>query len=276
MGSLAGGGMGFFVRAFTRRNIFAIAVGVVLAGAPLIAFNFWLENLIDRQGEAEVGTTARRVLSLAEARIKDTVGTLDALAAHGVNSCEPEQIEALRYAAFSAIPVKELAVVGPDGETLCTHLGLPLGERTMLSSELLVGATGYWFDILTLPTGERMVRLRRQVGSGPNGVAALVPTSLFLPQVSTQGGPFSASARIMTRQGAVIGEVGTRPYDDAGTNFIANTKSDKFGFDVEILNSARAHRCRTCRPQMVRPVRRRPHHDDNCRFCCVGSAPVPP
>ncbi len=62
MGSLAGGGMGFFVRAFSRRNIFAIAVGVVLAGAPLIAFNFWLENLIDRQGEAEVGTTAKRVL----------------------------------------------------------------------------------------------------------------------------------------------------------------------------------------------------------------------
>jgi sensor c-di-GMP phosphodiesterase-like protein len=207
----------------------------VLAGAPLIAFNFWLENLIDRQGEAEVGTTARRALSLAEARIKDTVGTLDALAARGVNSCEPGHIEAMRYAAFSAIPVKEIAVAGPDGETLCTHLGLPLGERTMLSSELLVGAAGYWFDILTLPTGERMVRLRRQVGSGPNGVAALVPTSLFLPQVSTQGGPFSAAARIMTRQGALIGEVGTRPYDDSGTNFIANTKSDKFGFDVEIL-----------------------------------------
>ena len=235
MGSLAGGGMGFFVRAFTRRNIFAIVAGVVLAGAPLIAFNFWLENLIDRQGEAEVGTTARRALSLAEARIKDTVGTLDALAARGVNSCEPGHIEAMRYAAFSAIPVKEIAVAGPDGETLCTHLGLPLGERTILSSELLVGAAGYWFDILTLPTGERMVRLRRQVGSGPNGVAALVPTSLFLPQVSTQGGPFSAAARIMTRQGALIGEVGTRPYDDSGTNFIANTKSDKFGFDVEIL-----------------------------------------
>ncbi len=235
MGSLAGGGMGFFVRAFTRRNIFAIAVGIVLAGAPLIAFNFWLENLIDRQGEAEVRTTAKRALSLAEARIKDTVGTLDALAARGVNSCEPGQIEAMRYAAFNSIPVKEIAIVGRDGGTLCTHLGLPLGERTMLSSELLVGAGGYWFDIIALPTGEHMVRLRRQVGKGPNGVAALVPTTLFLPQVSTQGGPFSASARIMTRQGAVIGEVGTRPYEDARTNFMANTKSDKFGFDVEIL-----------------------------------------
>ena len=62
----------------------------------------------------------------------------------------------------------------------------------MLSSELFVGAAGYWLDIIALPTGERIVRLRRQVGSGPNGIAALVPATLFLPQVSTQGGPFSA------------------------------------------------------------------------------------
>ena len=65
MGSLAGVGMGFLVRAVTRRNIFAIVVGALLAGAPMIAFNFWLENLIDRQGEAEVGTTAKRAIALA-------------------------------------------------------------------------------------------------------------------------------------------------------------------------------------------------------------------
>jgi len=229
--------MGFFVRAFSRRNIFAIVVGALVAGVPLIAFNFWLESLIDRQGEAEVGTSARRAIALAEARVRDTVGALDGLARRGVNSCQPGQIEAMRYATFSTIPIKEVAIVGPDGETLCTDLGLPLGERTMLSSELLVGATGYWFDIIALTSGERMVRLRRQVGAGPNGVAALVPTTLFLPQVSTRGGPFSGYARIVTRQGTVIGEVGGRPQADVGPNFMADTKSDKFGFDVEILAS---------------------------------------
>ena len=228
-----------FVRAVSRRNIIAIIAGALLAGAPLIAFNFWLEGLIDRQGEAEVGTAAKRAIALAEARVKDTVGALDGLAARGVNACEPAKLEAMRYAAFSTIPVKEVAVVGPDAETLCTDLGLPLGERTMLSSELLVGAAGYWFDIITLPTGERMVRLRRQVGAGPNGVAALVPTTLFLPQVSTQGGPFSGYARIMTRQGTVIGEVGARSRGDASPDFVADVKSDKFGFDVQIV-AARA------------------------------------
>src|SRR5258707_15624454 len=113
------------------------------------------------------------------------------------------------------MPVKEIAIVGRDGGTLCTHLGLPLGERTMLSSELLVGAGGYWFDIIALPTGEHMVRLRRQVGKGPNGVAALVPTTLFLPQASTHGGAFTAPARILTEQGVGIGAAVTPPYINA-------------------------------------------------------------
>jgi len=229
--------MEFVVRAVSRRNIVAMIIGVVLAVVPLIGFNFWLEGLINRQGEAEVGTAARRAIALAEARVRDTVGALDSLAARGVDSCEPAQVEAMRFAAFMTIPVKEVAVVGPDAETLCTHLGLPLGERTMLSSELLVGAAGYWFDIIKLATGERMVRLRRQVGASPNAVAALVPTTLFLPQVSTRGGPFSGYARIATRQGTVIGEIGERPKEIVGPNFVANTKSDMFGFDVEIVNS---------------------------------------
>src|SRR5215475_6729270 len=228
---------GFFVRAVSRRNIFAIVVGAVLAGTPLVAFNFWLDGLIDRQGEAEVGTSAKRAIALAETRVKDTIGALDNLAARGVDSCEPVQIEAMRFAAFNTIPVKEVAVVGPDGETLCTDLGLPLGERRMLSSELLVGSAGYWFDLIVLSGGERMVRLRRQVGPGPNGIAALVPTTLFLPQVSTRGGPFSGYARITTRQGTVIGEAGGRPQQDIGENFVAQIKSDKLGFDVEIVSS---------------------------------------
>ncbi len=216
---MVGAGLGYLVRAFTRRNIFAIIVGAILAGVPLVAFNFWLDGLIDRQGEAEVGTSARRAIALAETRIRDTVAMLDGLAARGIDACEPSQIEAMRRATFSTIPVKEVSIVGADGETLCTDLGLPVGQRTTLSSDLLVGAGGYWFEIIVLPTGERMVRLRRQVGAGPNGVAALVPATLFLPQVSTQGGPFSAYARIMTRQGAVIGEGGMQPKKRLGSKF---------------------------------------------------------
>ena len=224
----------FVVRVVSRRNIFAVVVGVLLAGIPYFAFNYWVEGLIDRQGEIDVGTAAKRAIALAEARVRDTIGTLDHLAGRGVNSCDPAQVEAMRFAAFSTIPVKEVSVVGPDAETLCTDLGLPLGDRKMISSEPFVGADGYSLDIIAWPTGERMVRLRRQVGTGPNGVAALVPTTLFLPQVSTQGGPFSAYARIMTRQGTIIGEVGEKSRGEAGPDFAAFRKSDKFGLDTEI------------------------------------------
>ncbi|HET7806054.1 MAG TPA: EAL domain-containing protein [Pseudolabrys sp.] len=228
--------MGFFVRAVTRRNLFAIIVGAVLAGGPFIAFNLWLDNLIERQGQSEVSTAAKRAIALAEARVRDAVGTLDTLALAGVSSCDQHDMEAMRRAAFNTIPVKEIAIIGPDGRTLCNHLGLPPGERDVISSEPLVGAGGYRLDIISLPGGERMVRLRRDVGSAANAISALVPTVLFLPQVSTRGGPFSGYARIVTVQGAEIGEVGARTADSESGNFSAEIRSNKFGFDVEVLN----------------------------------------
>ena len=228
--------MGFFVRGVTRRNLFAIVVGAVLAGGPFIAFNLWLDNVIERQGQSEVSTAARRAIALAEARVRDAIGTLDTLAVAGVSSCDQQDMEAMRRAAFSTIPVKEIAVIGPDGKTLCNHLGLPPGEREVVSSEPLVGAGSYGLDIISLPGGERMVRLRRDVGSAHNSISALVPTVLFLPQVSTGGGPFSGYARIVTAQGATIGEAGGRTADRESANFGANIRSNKFGFEVEVLN----------------------------------------
>jgi len=228
--------MGFFVRGVTRRNLFAIVVGAVLAGGPFIAFNLWLDNLVERQGQSEVSTAAKRAMALAEARVRDTVGTLDTLVVAGVSSCGQQDMEAMRRAAFSTIPVKEIAIIGPDGKTLCNHLGLPPGEREVVSSEPLVGAGGYRLDIISLPGGERMVRLGRDVGSAHNSISALVPTVLFLPQVSTGGGPFSGYARIVTAQGATIGEVGGRKAESESANFSADIRSNKFGFDVEVLS----------------------------------------
>jgi len=226
--------MGFLVRAARRRNLFAVIVGVAVVGAPFIAFNFWLENLIERQGGSEVGTAAKRAIALAEARVRDAVSTLDSLAAAGIGSCDPGDIEAMRYAVFNTIPVKEIAIIGADGKTLCNHLQLPPGDRTLISTEPLFGVGGYHLDIISLSGGERMVRLRRDSASGPNVISALVPAVLFLPQVSTRGGPFSGYARIVTAQGTTIGEVGKQAAGDAHTSFTADMRSEKFGFDVEI------------------------------------------
>lgn len=221
-------------RAFTRRNIIAIAIGVLLAGAPLAAFDFWLGSLINQQGQEEVEISARRTLTLAETRVSDVIVALDRLAARGADSCQPAAIDAMRHAAFGAIPVKEIGLVGPDGTTLCTHLGLPLGRRDMLSSEPLAGAAGYSIDVMRLAETYPAVRLRRKVGDGPNSIAALVPAILLLPQVSKEGNPFDAYVRVATGSGTVIGASGSLPKKAGETSFTARAGSGKFGFTAEI------------------------------------------
>ncbi len=228
--------MGLAVRALTRKNLIAIVVGVLLAGAPLLAFNYWIDGLINRRGQEEVDTSVKRAMTLAETRVTQVIAALDGLAARGVDSCEPRDIEAMRQTTFDTMPVKEIAVIGPGGQTLCTDLGLPLGRRKVISSEPLTGANWYTFEIVKLDHGQSMVRLSRQVGGGPNGIAALVPNALFLPQVATQGGPFSAFAQIATASGALIGNVGERA-DATDHTFVAVTKSDKYGFATEISMS---------------------------------------
>src|SRR5665213_2270146 len=129
MGGRPGARMGSVTRAFTRKNLIGVAVGVVPAGAPLLAFNLWLGGLIDRQGQDEVDTSARRAIALAESRINSVIGALDGLAVRGVDSCRPTNIEAMRSVSFATVPIKEIALLGPDGQILCTDLGVPSGLR---------------------------------------------------------------------------------------------------------------------------------------------------
>ena len=223
---------------FRHKYLIAVVIGAVLAGVPPVAFEFWLTGLVERQGQEDVNLSARRVLTLGENRIGRVVTMLDNLATRGVDSCRNTSIDAMRQAAFAMAPIKEVAVVGPDGQTQCTHLGLPLGQRKVLSTEKLTGAPGYSLDIIQLgQRPERVVRLRRPSGLGAAGVAALIPSDLFLPQVSTQGGPFSAYSSVTTSAGALIGESGVPTQAEAdshGPSFAARLKSERFGFTVMV------------------------------------------
>jgi sensor c-di-GMP phosphodiesterase-like protein len=227
--------MNWLSRAFTRRNIVAIAAGVLLAGAPFVAFDLWLGNVIDRQAQEEVATSAKRAIALAEARVTHVVRALDALAQQGTSACRNGDLEAMRHAVFKTTPIKEIDILGPGGQTLCDHLGLPVGARSVLSSDRLAGSDGYFLDVVRLDGGRRMVRLRRKAAAGGNALAALVPTSLFLPQVSTRGAPFHAYASIATRAGTTIGKVGRVPKTGIAGMFSATAASSKFGFKAEVV-----------------------------------------
>lgn len=245
--------MGLSVRAFTRQHIVAIAVGVLVAGLPLIAFNFWLSGVIDRQGQVETDSAAKRMVALGESRVGEVLRALDDLAARGVKACDPSNAEAMQRAAFVTTPIKEVAIVGPDGRTLCSHFnvlpgsasaargeppGLELGERRILASSRI--ANDYTLEIMSLAAGGQMVRLRRLAGDGPNEVAALMPGNLFMPQATSRGDWLYAHVRIETRDGVIIGEHGDRPADMAGV-FAASRQSDKYGFKASVMT----HRGRT-------------------------------
>ncbi|MDO8875030.1 MAG: EAL domain-containing protein [Pseudolabrys sp.] len=239
--------MGLNVRAFTRQHIVAIAVGVLVAGTPLIAFNFWLGGVIERQGQAETEAAARRMISLGEQRVGEVVRALDDLAARGVTACDPVNAEAMQRAAFNTAPIKEVAIVARGGQTLCTHFNVSLADavgssgtagpsfdqRRVLSSEAL-GGNGYSLDVIGFGDGDRMVRLRHPAGDGPNEIAALMPATFLLPQATAKSDRLYSYIHVATRAGAAIGESGERP-DDATDMFVATRRSDKFGFNVVVM-----------------------------------------
>ena len=239
--------MGLRVRAFTRQHIVAIAVGVLVASAPLVAFNFWLSGVIDRQGQAETDSAARRMVALGESRVGEVTRALDDLVRRRVTTCDAVNAEALQTAALVTAPIKEVAIVGPAGINLCSHLNIafvaagadrstdldPVQRRVASSGPLAPGGS-YSLDVLSIANGPQMVRLRRGTGEGLNEIAALMPATLFLPQATSSSDRFYAHVRIETRDGAVIGESGERPNNVADV-FAAASQSAKYGFTASVM-----------------------------------------
>ncbi len=202
-----------------RKNLVAIIAGVLLLGLPSATFNYRLNGVVERQSQEEMEFAARRTIALAESRISRAVAMLDELAGRGVNSCEPAHLEVLRQATFATTPVKELSIVAPDGSTLCSDLSGPLELRNVISSEPVARGSNIRLEVVRL--GDRPVQLVRITRPGvemANGLAALIPTELFIPQVSTQGGPVSIHARIATRNGTSIGQNAVSAESAAGEN----------------------------------------------------------
>jgi sensor c-di-GMP phosphodiesterase-like protein len=217
------------------RNIAAMAAGVLLAAVPSFAFEVWLGRIIDRQGQEEIDTSVKRAVSLAESRVAEAIRALDALAAEGINDCRLDRLAAMRRTTFNVAPIKEIAVVARDGQTLCTDIGLPIGQRSVETTEELPGAEGYVIDLIRLDDGREVVRLRRPVGTGATGLAAILPSNQFVPRVATRGDPFDAYARLKTSKGTLIGQVGERPSRTTDGLFEATARSDRFGFTAQVI-----------------------------------------
>jgi sensor c-di-GMP phosphodiesterase-like protein len=186
--------------------------GVVLAGPPVAALNLWLSHVVERRGQDKLDQLAGRAITMASGRIVRATATLDELAARGVNSCRPADIDTLRQATFGTVPIKELSIVTSEGRTLCTDLGNRVEPRSVLSAEPVAPGSPILLELIEL--GERpgwWVRIRRRGEGDINGIAALIPAELFLPHAANQGALPGLHARMMTGRGALIAEAGRAP-----------------------------------------------------------------
>ena len=105
-------------------KLVAAVVGILATGVPMLLFNAWLQQ----QGDDEASITAAWALRSAEVQLGRTVATLQDLSARGVDSCQPADLEAMRQAVLRTGPIKELMLIAPNGQILCTDTGGSVGR----------------------------------------------------------------------------------------------------------------------------------------------------
>jgi sensor c-di-GMP phosphodiesterase-like protein len=211
-----------------RKKLVAIAIGILLGGLPLAGFDLWLLTLIHRQSIEDIDISAKRSIDIAEARIDQAASSLDVLEVRGVDGCTPVHIETLRRVAFAWTPVKELAVLGPDGEMLCSSLDASTGLRAVVRAVTSNSPLEVWQI-----GANRYLRIVRPQPNG-NTLAALIPIDLLLPLRASQNGPFSAWVSISSVDGTEIVEGGAAfPFGAAKDDLLfATARSSRYDLIV--------------------------------------------
>jgi sensor c-di-GMP phosphodiesterase-like protein len=142
----------------------------------------------------------------------------------------------LRRATFTATPIKELSVVGVDGRTLCSDVGDQSGLREVISSEPLDATRAMLLELVHIDGQPgRWLRIRRPGLRAANGLAALIPTDLFVPQVSTAGEPLKFKAQMLTAGGALLAEAGgAEAAGHNGASIVIDQRSNRYALNTVI------------------------------------------
>lgn len=223
--------MGSFLHSSARKRLFAVVLGVCLGAGPLVLLDFWLSGLVEQQGQRDVEASAKRALSLAERRTAQAQGAIEELSRRGEPNCSPEYLATLRAAVFATPPLKEISVLDGQGSVLCNSNGLAAARRTVIAREQLPILGGYVLELVDVDGDDEndMVRIRRAAG----GLAALIPSELFLPRVTADGEAFKAHALVTTAGGLTIARFGPHT-DNAREHYRAKHRSEQFGYAVAV------------------------------------------
>ncbi len=225
-------GVGSILLAHRTNKIIAAALGILIAAAPVYWFTSWLQQ----QGEAEVSVAANSSIAFVNLTIGEVVKKLDDIASGSVDSCSAANVDTLRQAVFAAGAIKELALVGPSGQTLCTDVGTAFAPRDVLASAATTDPHIMLDVVRPLGGDARLLRVRLVVPQRKPALAALVPADVLLPQIAPDGSPLQGSARLALADGTVIGvsgdETANAPHDDYVS---AQARSNRFGPVVTVM-----------------------------------------
>jgi sensor c-di-GMP phosphodiesterase-like protein len=216
------------------QKLIAIAVGVLLAGAPMMALDQWIDGLMLRQSANDTETFARRSISLAEGRLALALKSLESLAKAGVDDCRPEHVESMKTAGIAVAWVKQVAVLGAAGQPLCGDLDLGVAPVKVVSSRKVKDSPATLEVVQIGDRPQRLVRLRHPVGTGPNNLSALLPSEVLVARMFIQSPANGAYGQIALDDGTLIDEAGRRPQDSEALTALGNNArfSDKFGIRV--------------------------------------------
>jgi sensor c-di-GMP phosphodiesterase-like protein len=215
----------------TRKKLFAVAAGALLGAGALVALDQSLASLVEHQARRDADATARHVMALAEKRTAEAQDVLARLSQLGEPQCAPDYLTTLRAAVFTSPALKEISVLGHDGSVLCTSNGLLEVGHRILASERLPGSEGYAIELIDVDgdSTDDMVRIRR-VGEG---LAALVPSELFLPRLSSEDEKLPIHLRMTTAGDMEIARMGEQRRAGAD-HYHARRQSEKFGYSVNV------------------------------------------
>jgi sensor c-di-GMP phosphodiesterase-like protein len=205
----------------------AAVLGVLLTGAPVLWFTTWLQ----KQGEAEVSIVANGSIGITELIIDEAVARLKELADRGVDACRAADLEALRKTVFASGPIKELSVIGPNGQTLCTDTGSLFLSRDILATAATANPDIVLDVVRIAERDERMLRVRRLAASGKPSLAALLWTHQLLPRIAPEGSRFTGYARMTLADGTLVGVSGTDLPENAlrDDHIVSRMKSERYG-----------------------------------------------
>jgi sensor c-di-GMP phosphodiesterase-like protein len=210
--------------ALRTNKIIAAAVGILIAAAPV----YWFTNWLQGQGEAEVSVAAKSSITLVNLTIAKVVEKLHSVAK--VDSCSAANVDLLHQTAFPAGAIKEIGLVGANGQTLCTDTGTDFAARDVLASAA-TSEPDVMLDVVSVAgDDQRMLRVRLVEPERKPAAAALVPVDILLPKLAPDGTVLQGSARLALADGTVIGASGDDPMNAVHDDRVsAQARSNRFG-----------------------------------------------